>query len=464
MDKDGQKERDRKKATERGGIKGPEQGRKKAAERDAKKAAERDGKKDPEQGGKIAAERDAKKAAERGGKKGPEQGRKIAAEQGRKKAAERGREQQQGSGWRRSYLAVPSVIALVVVIAFFTPQIMFRIQDSVLHRRTELSRRERMDVEALSSGYEKSLYQRMLNFAEGLAMGDSFYVTAKSLEDSEDSQDRETLEKFLYSDYLFQGMTELMVSLNLIPVYAYDSDFTVGQWKQYVVYSNNYTKGVNFILWYIELVFSDGIVLHLLTDAETGTLYALKASGGRWVGVKEYVLERYRELFSREMTIELWLLCASHFETVSSYKDLLELATGSGGAGSPDGDLSGQSGDSAEADHKASEDKEIVEMYDANVWLWREWIDGYGTANLTVNEEPDWDKETYAALMSFIEDRIEEDWENRSIRIRLPYKAASVEVALEFAELVTDEKGMISLYPDIVMGVRQLYEMIPEFQ
>ena len=59
----------------------------------------------------------------------------------------------------KQYFVAPLVIASVVVTAFFTPQIMFRIQDSVLHRKTEWSRQERMDVEALSSSYEKIYFR-----------------------------------------------------------------------------------------------------------------------------------------------------------------------------------------------------------------------------------------------------------------------------------------------------------------
>ena len=49
-------------------------------------------------------------------------------------------------------------------------------------------------------------------------------------------------------------------------------------------------------------------------------------------------------------------------------------------------------------------------------------------------------------------------------RLRLPYKAASLEIFIEFGTLDSEEKGLSYAYPDILIGVRQLYEMIPEFQ
>lgn len=352
-----------------------------------------------------------------------------------------------GNGIFRSYFAVPLVLAAVLLTAFFTPQIMFRIQDSVLHRRTELSRRERMDLEALSGSYEKSLYKRMLNFAEGLALGDSFYVTSKNLADS---QTEETLEKLLYSGDLYQGMTQQAAVLNLFPFYTFDGEFTVEQWKQYVVYSDNYARGVNFILWYIELAFTDDITLKLLTDAETGTLYALKTEGGSRVGPIRYVIDKYKELFAKESLTELWLLCASHFEAVTSDGDLLRMVMGSSGAG-PDTEKPSVVESEYDAYYeRGHEGKVQLERLDA------------GVAESTVKGE-EWDGDTYAALAAYIEERTEGSWEEQLIRLRLPYEAASLEISMEIGGLESDGNGMMRLYPDITMGVRQLYEMIPEF-
>ncbi|WP_460602040.1 hypothetical protein, partial [Escherichia coli] len=63
---------------------------------------------------------------------------------------------------------------------------------------------------------------------------------------------------------------------NLIPIEVWENYYTITQWKQYVIYSDNYAKGVNFILWYIELEDLEGAKLKLLVDAEDNTLYGLK--------------------------------------------------------------------------------------------------------------------------------------------------------------------------------------------
>ncbi len=345
----------------------------------------------------------------------------------------------------KQYFVAPLVIASVVVTAFFTPQIMFRIQDSVLHRKTEWSRQERMDVEALSSSYEKNIFQRMLNFAEGLALGDSFYVTSRNLAAGGDTAE---LEEYLKSGYLNEGIGQYAASWDLISLYALEFGYTLSQWKQYVVYSDNYTKGVNFILWFIELVCEDGITVRLLTDAETGMLYALKIQGCRWVGDSEYTYIKYKKFFEPESLRELWLFCASYFGVISTDAQLQELA-----ADSTTIITSNTDRQESETDMEENEDEDILDVWYIN-----------GVANGVVDMQPSLEKDTYAAITAYIEDRIEGDWENRLARLRLPYKAASLEIFIEFGTLDSEEKGLSYAYPDILIGVRQLYEMIPEFQ
>ena len=100
-----------------------------------------------------------------------------------------------------------------------------------------------------------------------------------------------------------------------------------------------------------------------------------------------------------------------------------------------------------------NEDEDILDVWYIN-----------GVANGVVDMQPSLEKDTYAAITAYIEDRIEGDWENRLARLRLPYKAASLEIFIEFGTLDSEEKGLSYAYPDILIGVRQLYEMIPEFQ
>ena len=73
------------------------------------------------------------------------------------------------------------MLGAVVLAALWIPQIIFGLQDGILCRDTTLGQKESMDVEALSTTYEKSLAQRLKSFAEGLGEGDSYYVDRKSV-------------------------------------------------------------------------------------------------------------------------------------------------------------------------------------------------------------------------------------------------------------------------------------------
>lgn len=342
----------------------------------------------------------------------------------------------------RQYIPVPIIIMVVVMAAFFTPQIMFLVQDGFLHGRTELSRQDPMDVEALSSSYEKSVYRRMQNFAEGLALGDSFYVTSKNLAASGDPAE---LDEYIHSGYLYQDMLQYVLALNLIPLYGLDYEYTLSQWKQYVVYSDNYGKGINFILWYVEFVCIDDITVRLLADAETGTLYALKVQGCLLAELSEYVDRKYEELLDSGRLSELWLLCGSQFGVFSTDEELQGLITGQ---------------EEAESDigHRESE----AYPYDQEESFRAKW-EAYGIANAVVDMQIIQEEEDYAAATAYIEGMVESDWENRLARLRLPYGTASLEIYMELGKWESEAKGWSYVYPDLTIGVRQLYEMIPEF-
>ena len=57
-------------------------------------------------------------------------------------------------------------LILLIMAAFFTPQIIFQIQDRILCGDTVLWQHESINVVALSASYETSLTDRMMNFAE----------------------------------------------------------------------------------------------------------------------------------------------------------------------------------------------------------------------------------------------------------------------------------------------------------
>ncbi len=110
------------------------------------------------------------------------------------------------------------------------------------------------------------------------------------------------------------------------------------QWKQYVIYSEDYAQGVNFILWYLKLYDTEGIGYELLMDAEYGNLYAVKSAGtaASTVSVREtennqIMREKYGDTaywaeiwnatnkWGVESRWGLWYELSYQFESMNSY-------------------------------------------------------------------------------------------------------------------------------------------------
>ena len=103
--------------------------------------------------------------------------------------------------------------------------------------------------------------------------------------------------------------------------------FMVQQRKQYVIYSDDYAQGVNFIIWYLELVGPSGTGLEILMDAETSTIYGIKTERNglltqqetdKWMhyiwggSLGDHLLSAGLETINH-----LWIYLAMEFEAVS---------------------------------------------------------------------------------------------------------------------------------------------------
>lgn len=178
------------------------------------------------------------------------------------------------------YLISTLGLLLLVGIAFMGPQMVFQAGDYYLWQDTELSERETMDIALLTNTYEQSKKQRLKNFAEGLARGEKYYVTAKELSRNRDeTSDAGIVEKFAEMDVFYQENFAWMAELQLFPMDWFWAGYYINSCTQYVIYSDNYAKGVNFITWCLEIESVDGLQVTLLIDAEDGVVYAMKFSG-----------------------------------------------------------------------------------------------------------------------------------------------------------------------------------------
>lgn len=312
------------------------------------------------------------------------------------------------------YTAEAFVIIVVLAAALFVPQIIFQVQDRILCGDITLGQKESMDVEMLGTTYEQSLEKRMQNFAEGLADLESFYVTSQNLTPDE------TLDSYLYSETgLYHPLITNFVYNNLIPIEIWEDIYTVTQWKQYVIYSDNYAKGVNFILWYIEMQDSDGAKLKLLADAEDGTLYGLKAEDSTMYGVNMGYENLREALRYGGAAIEVWAYYALYYRATIEKKEEFFLWA----------DKIGMNLNGIEVDGSSIEEK-----YNANKMA-----------------------EVERQIQSMVRYQCETE---ECARFLLPYGEASLDAVLAIEE---SEFTEYYLFPNITTGIRQIYEMVPEF-
>lgn len=306
------------------------------------------------------------------------------------------------------------VMLSLLLGAFLLPQVVFRIQDRILCRDITLGQRESMDVEALSISYEKSLAVRMTNFAEGLEGNDKFYVTSQELEISREITD------FLHSEsVLSQNMIIALVEGGMLPYEIWNDDFEITQWKRYVIYSDDYAKGVNYILWYIEMQASDGSVFKLLVDAEDATIYGLRTENIYRLltdGEQDYLLENLTDSY---VMTQLWGFFTLYYEAMSEDSiNLLYNRMGEGGW--------------LDINHFLDEEVRAAGGNGAEIF-------GVSLENAGY----------------------EIDAQNRSC-FRVPYNNTFLEVLMK-VEGPEVQSSYRYRYRDLTMGVRQICEMIPEF-
>lgn len=225
------------------------------------------------------------------------------------------------SGNRAIYAAAVLGVVALLACAFYLPQFLFQVRDNALCDDTVLGERENVDI-LIGDSYELSLYDRMCNYAEGLARGTSYYVSLQDMEADEE------LYELLYGsvDRIFQNPMQIMMQGHLIP-YSFLNDLTIVQRKQYVIYSDDYARGVNFIIWYLELAGHSGEKLEILMDAETYTIYGIKSEKyGLWghdenIDWREYSLttnlERHLQIVGFSDARDFWLTMAIHYEAIS---------------------------------------------------------------------------------------------------------------------------------------------------
>lgn len=332
---------------------------------------------------------------------------------GKKKISGKKKKRQMDRSRFSGYAGEVLIIGTVVMAALFLPQLIFRVEDNILCSDTTLGQRESMDVESLSTSYERSLGTRMQNYAQGLKVNKKYYVTSQNLTVSDELTD------YLYSDKgLYQGFIQEF-AYYLIPFEVWEDYYSVVSWKQYVIYSDNFEEGVNFILWYIEMQDKDGGIFRLLTDAEDGTIYGIKTEDSSLPGSKYNYKEFMEMLRYGDGTLEAWTYFALYYEAISDdMEGAIRLAENMG--------IDVQVNDSDAGSYETE-----ISVYDEEAAR-RRLLNAFSYQNETEN----------------------------NIHFQVPYGDAELDVVLSIAE---QEENRFYLFPDITLGISQIYEMIPEF-
>lgn len=363
---------------------------------------------------------------------------------GKRKQSRRRRKRRGDLQTRMIYVASILVLTSLVGVAFFSPGWVFGFQDNIRCRDQVLEERENVNMAALSTNYEPSFYQRMANFAEDPA-GTSYYVASEELTDYDRLQD------FLDSENgLSSGRIWSLIQAGLVTEHIFSCEISV--WKQYVIYSDDYTKGVNFILWYIELVHPSETIgtCKLLVEAETGEIYGIKADLGevffssdmrydRDTIYYEHSLEECLGFPSGEMYGEEWELLGLFFSglTLSDFYDLTDRYLSAGGVIEKVFYDNESAGKTVNMQVSGEELDEIKLKLGATDEVEGRLIDFLGT---------------YPAMTVW-------DSGNR-LEYVFPYGDSSLIFRMQMAESVPHPWRL----RDITVGFPEIYELIPEFQ
>lgn len=340
---------------------------------------------------------------------------------------------------RRDMLVyVVAILALSVLIgvAFYSPGWIFRLQDGRQCSDTVLEERENMDVAVLSTNYETSFYHRMINFAENQGSNTNYYVA------SEELTDYEQLREFLYSENgLYNDRIWALIDIAVLTDEIFECE--INAWKQYVIYSDDYTKGVNFILWYIELEHPEESIgtYKLLLEADTGELYGLKAyTGGTYFSsimgynkdliYYDYSLEDYFSLVSGfSFYTEAWMTFAYFYSglTESNFFQFYELYHGAVDRAITDADMK------VINSAVLNEVKQKIGIEDVD----DQWLNFLSPAPALIV----WD-------------------EGNRLECNFPYGESSLIFRLQMAESVPFPWTL----HNITIGFPAIYELIPEFE
>lgn len=177
-----------------------------------------------------------------------------------------------------AYLISSLFLAGLVAMAFWVPQLLFRVQDAYHMQNIWEEPLEEMDTDRLSVSYETSLYQRLASFADGTAQGKKYFVaeTDYMAIEVQDIDIYAILAGMLNTGYIYTIADIFYTTGNH---FLYDDELMsinqINAWTRYVVYEEDFDNGVTLMMWYLDLELVSGNRIRVLIDTEDYTLYAM---------------------------------------------------------------------------------------------------------------------------------------------------------------------------------------------
>lgn len=349
--------------------------------------------------------------------------------------------------FQKSLIAVLT-LCLLITAALAVPQAVFGIQDSLLYGESVLRPQEDIDFTALSTNYESSLYQRMRNFAEAVEKGESFYVDEKDLILTEEVAD---ILDDAFANTLFFYLAEMgLISERVFEPVGENTEASILQYKQYVVYNDDYAQGVNFILWFLELEIEPGRKLSLLMDAQDYTVYAVKTAGNETVYQVKWAYRYYLQGWKPDL---MWFTCCGYYQIFERniteyYKSALAYLY----SRLEQMDVNNMDEKSTEVMLVYAEAPYLLQIMDSSKYLPVQDTNG-ADVNILWREGSLYDYDGGEWVTAA----------DNTFEMKLPYQNAAINYVVRTFGGVKEEKTGF-LFPDVQCGIYELCQLIPEFQ
>lgn len=177
----------------------------------------------------------------------------------------------------KNVLLCIGTLFLLIVCAFITPGLLLGIQDKKRLTQSVGTSNAEIANTIWQENYETDTTLRLQNLANGLAGGKQYYVSKQNMDQNEEGQIADIIDKYVISaewNYVLQD-------IGLLPEdYVYKKGLHNASICKYILYDEKLTDGVAIMSYDIKLQIQDdangSVTMEFIIDSETGTLYALK--------------------------------------------------------------------------------------------------------------------------------------------------------------------------------------------